>query len=150
MARNYTQGHYEPRYPEKYVGHIKKITYRSSWERRFMKWCDLNPSVVKWSSETVKIPYFSTADNKERVYHVDFIITQDCKDGVRRSLLIEIKPESQMEAPTSGRGKSQKTLMEQTYTYIVNRDKWAAAEKWAAKRGLTFVKMGETALGIKK
>lgn len=150
MARKFMQGHYAPVNPEKYVGHIKKITYRSSWERKFMRWCDFNPSVLKWSSETVKIPYYSPVDQRERQYHVDFIITQLCRDGTKKSLLIEIKPESQMKAPRLTSGMSDATKADKIYTWSVNQAKWEAAKKWAAKRGMHFVVMGEEALGINK
>jgi hypothetical protein len=41
---------------KKYVGK-KNPTYRSSWELQFMRFCDTHPSIQKWASEAVAIPY---------------------------------------------------------------------------------------------
>ena len=54
---NTYKGKYVPENKEKYKGDIRKITYRSSWERWIMQWLDRNPRVAKWGSETVVIPY---------------------------------------------------------------------------------------------
>ena len=54
MAK-YANGKYAVKNPEKYMG--KRIpTYRSSWEFAFMNFCDNNPAVLNWTSESVKIP----------------------------------------------------------------------------------------------
>ena len=42
---------YHPERPEKYVGDAKNIICRSSWERKFCRWCDLNENIIKWGSE---------------------------------------------------------------------------------------------------
>ena len=55
---------YKPSNPEKYVGDPNNIICRSSWERKFCHWADLNPDIVKWVSEEVAIPYLSPVDNK--------------------------------------------------------------------------------------
>lgn len=36
-----------PKNPEKYVGDVNNIISRSSWETKFMNWCDQNPAVIK-------------------------------------------------------------------------------------------------------
>ena len=55
----FAQGKYSLKNPEKYIG-TKTPTYRSSWEFTFMKFCDEHPSVAKWASEAIKIPYRKT------------------------------------------------------------------------------------------
>ena len=35
----------------KYRGDPTKVTYRSSWERKFMTYCEENPMILEWSSE---------------------------------------------------------------------------------------------------
>src|SRR5574344_1296709 len=52
----YKQGHYIPQNIEKYIGHTP-ISYRSSWEFAFCKFCDMNEKIVKWSTESVIITY---------------------------------------------------------------------------------------------
>jgi len=51
------QGYYKVSNIKKYVGDPNLVIYRSSWEFAFCKWCDASPSVLKWSSEPIKIPY---------------------------------------------------------------------------------------------
>ena len=57
-----------PTNPEKYIGDLTNIKMRSSWEIKFAKYCDTNPSVLKWNSEDIHIPYWSTLENKQRTY----------------------------------------------------------------------------------
>ena len=47
------QGKYAPRNPEKYVGDVNNIIYRSGWEKRLLIMFDTNPNVLKYSSEEV-------------------------------------------------------------------------------------------------
>jgi hypothetical protein len=58
----YRSGKYEPKNPEKYIGDIHNIIYRSSWEYRFCTYCDTNDAIVKWSSEPVSIDYYNPLD----------------------------------------------------------------------------------------
>ena len=53
------QGKYRPSFPRKYKGDPTNIIYRSSWEYKFMKWCDITPSIEEWGSEEIIIPYIS-------------------------------------------------------------------------------------------
>ena len=41
------KGKYKPKNRNKYKGDPTKIIYRSLWERRFMVYCDENPSIIK-------------------------------------------------------------------------------------------------------
>ena len=52
------KGKYRPQNPEKYMGDCRNIIYRSMWERKCMKYFDNNPSIVKWASEELAIPYY--------------------------------------------------------------------------------------------
>ena len=141
---------YEPLNPEKYIGDVTKITSRSSWELKLMRWCDANPSVISWNSEGVIIPYYSRADQKMRRYFMDFVIKMRIKDGTVVTYMIEVKPEKQTMLPKASRGKSKKTLLNETYTHMVNTDKWEAAQKYAKKNGMIFKIMCESDLGIVK
>lgn len=132
----------------KYVGDISKITARSSWERIFMIWCDKNPSVLKWSSEEVVVPYISPLDNKQHRYFVDFLVEYiDGKTKETRKKLVEIKPRAQRMEPKNRTSKSFRSAVE---TYVVNQAKWKAAEAWAKARGIEFVVLDEYDLGIAK
>ena len=91
---NWQSGKYTPVNPSKYIGDTYNIIYRSSWERKFCQYCDINPNITKWSSEPTGIPYWSPIDKKEHQYFVDYYI-QVKKGEVLENWLIEIKPEDQ-------------------------------------------------------
>ncbi|KKL19318.1 hypothetical protein LCGC14_2466650, partial [marine sediment metagenome] len=57
MAKNWRQGVYEVRNPNKYVGDLKKVIFRSSWELYMNQFLDNNPNILRWSSEEFYIPY---------------------------------------------------------------------------------------------
>ena len=50
------KGKFRPSNPNKYKGDPTKVIYRSLWELKFMRWCDGNVNILKWSSEEVVIP----------------------------------------------------------------------------------------------
>ena len=87
---------YIPRNPEKYIGKTPIIS-RSSWELSFMKWCDSNPSILKWSSETIEIPYshpFFKSNNglpQTRRYYPDFYLEVLDSSGELKKYVIERK-----------------------------------------------------------
>ena len=58
------KGKYKPHNPQKYIGDPSNIIYRSMWERKCMKYFDNNPSVIKWSSEELAIPYYDSLGKK--------------------------------------------------------------------------------------
>ncbi len=61
MAKTYRQGIFEPTNKNKYKG-SKLPVFRSSWELKFMRFCDMNENVVSWGSESLKIPYWSPVE----------------------------------------------------------------------------------------
>lgn len=133
---------YQPRNPKKYKGDASKIVYRSSWERLFMEWLDLNPDVSLWESEEFYIPYISPVDNRQHRYFVDFKV----KFANGSTLLIEIKPAHQTKKPVPRKGKKVALLESEVRTYAVNYAKWKAAEKYAAERGMKFAVFTEHTL----
>lgn len=141
MGYNFLQGLYNPNHPEKYSGDLKKIVFRSSYELAAFKWCDRAKHVISWSSEEVVIPYISPVDNRKHRYFMDLKIVFDIGNGKCKTVLVEIKPETQTKPPRKG-GKPEKYL-ERVKTYEVNQAKWAAAEQFAKERGWGFVKWTE-------
>jgi len=136
-----------PKHPEKYVGNFNNIISRSSWELRFMNYCDISSNVVKWNSEDTIIPYISPVDGKPHRYFVDFTATIRQKDGTTKTFLIEIKPFTQTIPPKSTRNK--RVLMESVATYQINQAKWEAAREFCQRRGFEFMIVTEYQLGIK-
>ena len=99
MYKETYKGRYRIENIKKYKGDISDVIYRSSWELKFMRWCDSNPSVLEWGSETVIIPYRSPMDNNIHRYFVDFYIKIQDKDKKILKYLIEIKPEKFTKPP---------------------------------------------------
>ncbi len=143
----YIQGYFKPSNPEKYVGPAP-IIYRSSWERKFMIYCDTRPEVVSWSSEPVEIKYWFSMDNKEHTYHPDFYM-KVLANGKTTEYLVEIKPESHLTKPLPPTKHSKKALENYKYIaeqYVKNRDKYVAAKAWAQNRGWQFIVLTEKSL----
>lgn len=140
---------YVPKNLSKYIGNYNNIWLRSSWEIKFARWCDVNPAVLKWSSETVVIPYLSVSDTdqdgvpKMRNYYMDFFIHYRTSKGTTNKLLIEIKPYAQTIQPKRRGRKKLETFLNETKTFQVNSDKWDAAKKYAKNMGWGFKIMTE-------
>lgn len=133
-------GRFTPKNVGKYLGDVRNIVYRSLWERRFMKYCDETPGVIRWSSEENIIPYISPVDGNRHRYFVDFRVDVKTTAGVK-TMLIEIKPKHQ-QAPPKKRRRSRKYLAE-VATFAVNQAKWAAADKYCKERHWQFMVLNE-------
>lgn len=144
----YHKRKYIPVHPEKYAGDPTDIIMRSSWETKFAIWCDHNPAVLKWSSETTVIPYVCPTDNRPHRYFVDFKIQVRNKDGQTKTYLVEIKPDIQTRPPAQPKRKTQRYLTE-VMTWGKNDAKWKAAREYCKDRGYEFVILTEHHLGIK-
>lgn len=154
LPSRFKQGYYIPEYPEKYVGDITKIFYRSSWELIFMrKYCDLNKNCISWASEEIIIPYVNPVDNKTHNYMVDFFCVLKEGDN-KRGVFIEIKPYAEKFPPKMKEGKrpSSKQLLshnKRMTEYIKNIAKWNALKYFAAERNCSFIIVDEYDLGLK-
>jgi len=129
MAK-YANGFYQLLNPAKYVGK-KTPHYRSGWEHTFMRFCDNNPSILQWASESIHINYVNPFTNKPTIYVPDFFIVYVDKSGARRAELIEIKPSTQatLESAKSARDKA---------AAVLNMYKWQAAQAWCKSQGIAF------------
>jgi hypothetical protein len=139
------KGKYKPKNYNKYIGNADKITFRSLWEYKFMKYCDSHPSILKWCSEEVIIPYTSPIDGKKHRYFVDFLIQVKTLDDEIKNILIEVKPKAQTQEPKKKKTKSKRYLKE-VETYCINRAKWTTAEKYCKKRNWDFKILTENEL----
>lgn len=137
-----------PKNPSKYVGDPTGIIARSSWEARAMTWFDQNPSIIKWNSEGLVIPYYSQADEKIRRYFVDFVVQIKNKAGEIKVYAVEVKPEKETLPPPPNRNRQQ--MFEAVVTYQVNQDKWKHAREFCRSKGMDFIVLTEYDLGIKK
>lgn len=139
---------YKPSFPKKYKGDPNNIICRSSWERKFCHWCDLNENILEWGSEEFFIPYISPVDNRVHRYYPDFIIKVKEQTGKVKTYVIEVKPQRQT-VPPKKKSRITKSFLYEAQTYAVNQAKWKAAQEWCADRLLEFKVITEKELGIK-
>jgi len=130
MAK-FAQGKFKPKNPDKYMGN-RTPTYRSSWEFAFMRFCDEHPSVSKWASESIKIPYRNPLTGKQTIYVPDFFVVYIDKKGKQRVELIEVKPENQTIREKLGRSKANQAH------WVLNQAKWEAARAYCKQKGIFF------------
>lgn len=127
----YAQGKFRPKNPDKYIGGSMP-TYRSSWEFHFMKFCDENPSIYKWASEAIKIPYRNPFTGKQTIYVPDFFIHYVDQNGKQKTEVIEIKPEMHTLKEKTGRNRRNQLH------WALNQVKWEAARNWCKSKGIAF------------
>lgn len=147
VTTKYYQGKFIPKFPQKYVGDSTQIIYRSSWELKFMNWCDNTPAVMSWSSEEIVIPYKCPTDNKVHRYFPDAKIQIVDKSNTTKTYIVEIKPKKQTKPPQQPKNKTKKFLQE-VMIWGKNEAKWKAAKEWCLLRGYDFIILTEDELGI--
>ena len=136
------QGKYNVSFPRKYKGDSNNVIYRSSWEYKFMKWCDLTPSIQELGSEEIIIPYISPVDGKRHRYFPDFYVKI-----ANRKYLVEVKPMKQTKEPKTQKRVTKKYISEVT-TWAVNKAKWKAAEEFCLDQGWEFKIITEKELKV--
>lgn len=144
---NTLKGKFIPRNVSKYRGDYRNIIYRSSWELKFMKYCDLNKNILEWGSEEIVIPYRSPLDGKIHRYFVDFYIKVKNVDGDIQKYLIEVKPKKQTKAPKVQKKMTKKYVYEVT-EYAKNQAKWDAAKEFCEDRNYKFMLITEDELKV--
>ena len=128
---------YTPIYPSKYQGNAKYIICRSSWERKFCQWCDMNNSIISWASEEFSIPYVSPKDNRVHKYYPDYLIKVKEKNDMIKTYVVEVKPFKQTMPPKTPKRKT-KSYMTECVTYAVNQAKWKAAKEFCEDHRIEF------------
>lgn len=130
MSKKFAQGTYTPKNKEKYVG-LGNPKYRSGWEFTFMMFLDNNDNILKWASESIRIPYRNPLTGKNTVYVPDFLVQYKNKNNKICTEVVEIKPKKQslIESRQSARDRA---------AVVVNHAKWTAAQAWCRHQGLVF------------
>lgn len=141
-------GKYKVINPQKYKGDPTSVTYRSLWERKFMKYCDTNSNVLAWFSEEIHIPYRSPVDGRIHRYFPDFFIKLKEPNGTIKKYLIEIKPSKQT-VPPKKPSRQTKRYISEAYEYAKNQAKWEAAREYCLDRGWDFKVLTEHDLNVK-
>lgn len=140
------KGIYKPSNPQKYIGNANNIVYRSSWERKFMRYCDTNTSILKWASEEIAIKYYNPVKKRAARYFPDFYMEYVDKEGKRKKCLIEVKPAKETRPPTYKRRTKNVLIAEAMYSQ--NQAKWAAAKEFCLDNGWEFKILTEKELGV--
>ena len=142
MPRNedskYRQGKYRPHNPQKYGGNPSNIVYRSSYELKFMQYCDLTESVNSWKSEEFCVAYRSPIDDKVHRYFPDFFVKYKDKDGTIRNLVVEVKPAKDLKMPETNPKRRTKSWAYSVKMWVINQAKWEAEKNWCADRNYEF------------
>ena len=138
----YKQGKYIPKKPSKYKGDPRNVVYRSSWEYKFMLWCDQTSSVTEWGSEEIAVPYISPLDNKRHKYYPDFYVKVNNK-----KYMVEVKPAKQKKEPKIQK-KVTKRYITEVVTYARNQAKWNAAKEFCKDYGWEFMLITEKELKV--
>ena len=135
------KGRFTPQNKDKYLGNVRKIVYRSNWERRFMVYCDNNESIKHWGSEEVVIRYRNPIDHKLHNYFPDFFVVTE-----KGKYLIEIKPKASQSNLDRNKCKT-KAYLNESMAYIKNKAKWGAAKHFCDLQGWKFKILTEDDLG---
>lgn len=141
--RTYHQGEYHVINKSKYSGTNHVLRFRSSYELRFMQFCDKSSSILEWNYEQNVIKYKNPMKLDKNLqpktcrYILDFWIKWKDKTGTTRTALVEIKPYSQVMKPVRGK-KRQDVYEGAVATWNVNMAKWAAANEFCRIRNWEF------------
>ena len=136
---NYAQGVFEVTNTDKYIGKGKP-RYRSGWEFTFMTFCDNNKNVLKWASESIRIPYKHPLTGKITTYIPDFFVVYQNKLGNQVAEVVEIKPKKQSLIESKTASARDRMVV------AINHAKWQAANAYCKYHGFTFRVITETEL----
>jgi len=148
------KGLYTPINPNKYIGDLSMIKYNSSWELKFMQFCDVEDNVVKWGSEldNIVVPYelpdYKTGTKKIHRYYPDFYMEIKTQNpNIYRRYVIEIKPWAETMRPIPPKTLTGKALESYEYkvkTYTKNIVKWCYAKEYFKRQNIEFRVLDET------
>lgn len=148
MNNRFKKGFYTPINKGKYKGKVLPI-YRSNWEYKYMRYLDMEESVIEWVSEPLPIYYFNPIKQKPTRYYPDFLVKYKNRDGSEYIELVEIKPYKQTIPPVNSGKKQKRTLMIESYNWAINIAKWEAAIKYCKERKIIFKILTERELKIR-
>lgn len=154
---------YVPENLSKVVG--GNIIFRSSWEYKLCRWCDLNPNVARWGCECVSVKYRDRGGVKldecrkygldpndpaqwpVKNYYIDFYIefggnNWNGNPEDLKTYLVEVKPYKETKSPdpvaSTAKLADKKRFNNAALKYLQNTSKWEAANEYAKVHGVTF------------
>lgn len=132
----YKQGYVDPRTCKKLINNNEPVIYRSSYERKFIVWCESSHSVSRWGSECLCIPYLMP-DGTKHHYYPDYFL--ELVNGEK--YIIEIKPLNQTKKPTN---ENQWANNE----WVKNNCKWIAAQEFCKLHNIHFKILTERTIDV--
>lgn len=148
----YNQGLFVPTNIDKLIkiNNEGGVYYRSGLEKKMMIYLDINPKIIKWSSEYIKIPYEKTEwssvrrdfETTQHTYYPDFFYELEREDGSISRVVAEVKPHSETIEPKITENMTSKQLRNLEYalkTYNKNIQKWKYMIEWCQKKGFEFI-----------
>lgn len=153
------QGYYKVQNLQKYMGNPALVIFRSSWEHTFCRWCDFSPSIIRWSSEPIRVPYYDRVSKLDELrrqgldpnnpknwvikyYNTDYWIEVAQGDGTTKKMFVEIKPANKLKKPIPP-GENAPLREVRRFNllakeYLINEAKFAALKAWAERSGAQF------------
>lgn len=138
------QGYYSVINPNKYIGDINKVIYRSSYERIFYHSLDIDPNVIYWCVEPqeLRIRYFNPTKRKWSHYYPDAFCLKKIGDKEMKCL-IEIKPKSKLVKPKQPKdlsdNKKKAQYIRKMNEYNVIDAKRKASVEYCKLKGMQYV-----------
>ena len=153
------KGFYELINTKKYMGDPTKVRYLSTWELAMMRYCDIDPSIVRWSSERIEIPYMMDDGTLHRYYPDLYIEKKHANNSdLYDRWIVEIKPYKEIYPDFMIYNTADKKWVElspeqmhknltpsklesyeyQYKTFKKNMFKWTKAIEWCKKNGYEF------------
>ncbi len=137
----FVQGYFPLNECKKYNG-AGPIIYRSSWEKKFCIYCERNPEIIWWSSESFSLKYFNVIDSKYHTYYPDFVVR--LRNG--NTIIVEVKPKAQLVKPEPPKRRTPKSMLSYKWiyeTWVTNMCKKRAADELAKSRGWEYLLVTE-------
>ena len=113
-----------------------------------MRYLDTTPSVLKWASEEIVIPYRSPIDGRRHRYFPDFWVKVKTSEGLVKESLIEVKPKAQCKPPTTTPKRKTRKWFREVHTWGINEAKWKHATEWCSNNDMEFKILNEDHLEI--
>ncbi len=153
------RGYYNIVNKDKFIGDTALAIYRSAWEYSFCRYLDMSPSVKRWSTEPVSIPYYDRVSKLQECaklgldpndprnwevknYNTDFWYEVDNGRTKLEKIFVEIKPRYKLKKPIPPSHdaplKEQRIFVKNAKEYLVNEAKFAALKEWSDRNGAKF------------
>ncbi len=122
-----------------------QIEYKSSLELKAFKYCDLSPSVKKFSVEPFPIQYLKPVDEMVHRYYPDLFI--EFVSG--KKVIVEVKSSGETKEPRKPKKLTSKSIIHYKralVTWSINQAKWKAAQEFCEENGFVFMFLTEKQL----